>query len=314
MRDHAVSLLSAARRWFDEETVSQVFEPLIADWQHEPREHSRVGHLRWLVRGYLCFAAAFIASLPRQVQRRQPDATLLSGWMTTEGFAAAGIFAQFYLFFGDEQVRAASYLLPALLATALPLALLPAAIVVFAVRRPRPSDARAMVLRLAVIVFVVMIPLVAWIAPVNTQAWHKARMPAGWIEQRGIRELTLRELIATDPPRNFTQRGVSRDEELQNRASILLMPFTLSVLGLTVAAGTRRWFLPKALLWWMAVGLVWASLTMEGWWLRDRALGFWAGFIDRPYWISHVLLLCTAAAVHWRHQRRARAARLERLA
>ena len=44
-----------------------------------------------------------------------------------------------------------------------------------------------MVLRLALLVFVVTIPIVGWIAPLNNQAWRDARLPALSAEYRGKR-------------------------------------------------------------------------------------------------------------------------------
>src|SRR5688500_17786490 len=94
-------LLQLARAWFDETTVSRVFEPLIADLQRECTEASGLQRRLCHIRGVIYFAISFAVAMPKQVQRRLPAHAVLGGWIALEAFAAIGVVAQLYLFLWD---------------------------------------------------------------------------------------------------------------------------------------------------------------------------------------------------------------------
>ena len=57
-------LLAFASRWFDEQTVASVFQPLVADWQHESAAATGVARVLANIRGRLAFATVSVANRP----------------------------------------------------------------------------------------------------------------------------------------------------------------------------------------------------------------------------------------------------------
>lgn len=282
-------LLAMASAWFDEATVSRVFEPLIADWQREHVTLSGVGRARSVLRVCGCFATTFVLSLPWQLKRALPERMVLSGWIATEAFAAAGVIALIYLFYGFDG-PAAGYLLPAALGMALPLAIVPAAVIVS--RIGGPVETRTMVLRLALMVMVVLVPLLAWIMPATNQTWRVVQRPVHEVVLRGPREITLPELLSSRPPTGLVDRYAhewdrTRSNALLERSSVLLMPLTMSLLGIAISRSAGRGWIVRAGIGWAIAGVIWLTLND----------------VSSP--MAHPVLLSVAALFHWHSRRRA---------
>ena len=73
-------LLRLARAWFDEATVTRVFEPRVADWQHEAAMTPRGRHHVCLARGYASFMTSFALVLPRLFLRPRPVRLTTNVW------------------------------------------------------------------------------------------------------------------------------------------------------------------------------------------------------------------------------------------
>jgi hypothetical protein len=65
-------LLALSRHWFDAATAERVFEPLVADWEHELRSTSGVARRLRSISGTIHFAIAFAAQLLRDQLRPLP--------------------------------------------------------------------------------------------------------------------------------------------------------------------------------------------------------------------------------------------------
>lgn len=287
-----------ARAWFDDVSVTRVFEPLVADWQRECSAVSGARHAWCRVRGYGYFVIAVLLTLPRQVQQRLPERVTLSGWLLTELFALLGILAQIVFIQTQAEVpfilSGASYLVPATGVTAISLALIPAAIILMRMPQVRVQQARIMVLRLALIAMVLVAPVITWMVPASNQAWRKERFQdRGGIAQtamwRGVRELTVPELLAAQPPTDLGERpeqwGQVRVAELRARASVLMMPITMAILGVALGAFVRRRGVLSAVGWWLAATMV-CLLDIEA------------------IWITHAVPLGLAAVITWQTRRR----------
>jgi hypothetical protein len=280
-------LLHLARAWFAEDIVTRVFEPLVADWQIEHAALRGFACLRSTLRIWFCFAMTAALMLPWQLKQRLPERVTLGGWIVTEAFVVVGVMAQWYLFF-DANPRGASHLLPGLLSTALPLALIPAAFVVS--RLGTPVEARTTMVRLTLIVMLCLAPLLAWWLPAANQAWRVAH--AGEGVRRGDREVTLLEIMRAEPPKDFAypRRSVIvaapeieadwndvRRQVLIERASVLLMPVTLCLLAIAMSSVIQRRRTLAGLIMWALTAGVW--LTM----LDITPWGAHAVFLDAAF-------------------------------
>jgi hypothetical protein len=256
-------LLRLARLWVDPARVSNVLEPLVADWQRECT--AQVGVPLWLcrVRGFIAFALAFLIVLGR-TRRSLP----LRG-------RAVGVYAAFsvattavlLLAYGDlVTTTRAVLLLPATLCLALPLAIVPASILLLATSDCEPHEVRQYLLRLSGGTTLAMLLLVGWVTPIANQMWREdtfARRQAEGIHlgspARGVRELTLVELWldggadAFAPPR-------ARAREKHARVIVALSPIVMLVVGLSFARRGRAGTL-RAVLVWLAVPAVWLVVS-----------------------------------------------------
>ena len=263
-------LLGVARAWFAEDIAARVFEPLIADWQREHQTLRGCALVRSSLRIGICFAITAALMLPRQLKQRLPERVTLTGWIVTEAFVAIGMAAQWYVFF-DANPRGARYLLPAMLTTALPLALIPAA---FAVSRfGTPVEARTMMLRLALLSMLMLAPTLGWWLPHSNQTWRVAQ--AGEGVQRGDREVTLLEIMSAVPPRDFAvphrfaivaspeadaDWNAVRRHVLIERTSVLFMPATMCLLGIAMTRAIRKRHALAGLVMWVLAGGVWLTI------------------------------------------------------
>ena len=220
--------------------------------------------------------------LPWQFKQRLPERVTLGSWLALEGFIALGVFAQWYLFFAAN-ARGVRLLLPALAGIAVPLALVPAAII--ASRLGTPVEARTVMLRLALLSMITLAPVLGWWMPNANQEWRVVQVQSQEPPSRGARELTVNDLLRSHPPgdlslpRTANWTTVRRDAALE-RLSVWFMPLTMTVVGLTIAYVTRMRPTMLALGSWMVAGLTWLTL------------------LDLSPWLAHLALLLGAKTLH----------------
>jgi hypothetical protein len=287
-------LLRIARAWFDEATVARVFVPLVADWQHECAHAT--GARRWSarIRGGLAFAMTFAATLATQFWRPLPMSVSLTTWMLAELFIGVGVIAAYGSWILATELRPLTYLLASWLTLAVPFAILPVTIIVLTRVTFAPADTRIAVVRAAVLSVVAMVPLAGWVTPAANQSYRKEIVRiqeytyvAPGALSRGVRELTLPELVATRPPRDLRSPGISRGRELQGRLSLIALPITLTVLGFALARWRRRAIM-RAAAWWVAA----AGIVL----VVGRAADAAAGSLEIAvgFWPAHLVLLAIA--------------------
>lgn len=271
-------LLLLARAWFADDMVTRVFEPLVADWAAEHETLRGLARTRSNVRVVICVAITAALMLPWQLKQRLPERVTLGGWIAIEAFVVIGGAAQWYLFF-DGNPKGARYLLPALVATALPLALVPVAILMS--RFATALELRTMMLRLALLSILALAPLLGWWLPASNQSWRVVQ--AGDTVRRGDRELSVNDLLRSQAPSDVylgkarDWRTVRRNAALE-RASILVMPLTMMMLGLSIARRARTAWAVWAVAAWLAAALIWLSV------------------LDISPWTAHAVILAAALA------------------
>jgi hypothetical protein len=303
-------LLTFARAWFDDSTVSKVFEPLLADWQHELASLSGARRAWCRLGGYATFTIALTLALPRQMAKPVPADVTRAMVIFIACFVAAGTTLSYLAFsYGANETLPWS-LLPALVATATPLASLP--MILLAARTPgsRSQDIRSATLRMLLVSLALLVPLLGWITPAANQRVREAR----WENEgrravliRGVRELSLPELIATQPPADLPmpsrsrppgQRHDPRPEELHNRAATLTLPIVLSTVGLALTQ--RRSSVAVACAWWLGAAAIW---LLGGTALRSYFRTHQLELIG--YWSPHIVLIAITCIASWRRAARA---------
>lgn len=290
MRLPGTRLLRLARVWFDEGTVANIFEPLVADWQREAATAPRGRRRVCLVRGGAAFLMSFALVLPRVWLRPLPPRLVASIWSAAALFTMCGVLILFipYLpFLSGAGSHLLLYLLPSSLTVALPLALVPAAIVARRFGRAQGFELRALVARLTLSAMFLLVLLLGWITPHANQAWREAVAPDGAVALRGTRELTVPELLSAQPP---AERGLWRPRDwegmrrtaLVERTSVAAMPLTMGVLGLALARIRGRGWAAVMLASWVAAGFLWIPMF----------------YMSGPV-MSHGTLLTMASLVCW---------------
>jgi hypothetical protein len=263
--------LALARAWFVEEIVDRVFEPhrrLAARTRPAARRRS----------GAIGAAACTVLRDQRRadgavaIEPGLPERVTLSAWIATEAFVVAGTAAEWFFFFGANH-HGARHLLPALVSVALPLALVPAAIVMS--RFATAVELRTMMVRLTLLSVLLLIPTLAWWLPASNQSWRVVQ--AGEAVHRGYRELSVNDLLRSQAPADVGL-GKARDWETLRRdaalerASILVMPFTMMAFGLSMARRAGRGWAVRAMAAWMTAGLIWLTLLDISPWLAHVAI------------------------------------------
>lgn len=254
-------MLRLAHAWFDEATVTRIFEPLIADWQRECASLTSVRAAWCMVRGKLAFAFAFLTTFVSEPRSPLPAALSGSVWLGTEAFLILGMLVQYAVFIDNAWLRGNyALVLPSLAATALPLALVPMTILVASRRRWSAFEVRRACAGMALVSVLLLIPLAGWITPASNQRWREsaARSLGHASVLRGTRELTLFELAARTAPSDFMRDTRSRTTELYNRVGIMVMPFALTALALAASRCKRAVW--HALFWWVASATIWMFL------------------------------------------------------
>jgi hypothetical protein len=151
--------LVLAQHWFDEHTVTHVFEPLLADWQRECAEHRGPARLFCRLRGSLAFLATFALVLSTSLRRPAPTGLARSAWTAVSAFTAVGtaLLMVPWLFEGPLVEPSLPLLIPSALALALPLAILPASVMVLTNTRWHDAERRRTVVRMSAASLILMV-------------------------------------------------------------------------------------------------------------------------------------------------------------
>lgn len=302
---HTDRLLRFVRRWFDERTVTNVFEPLLADHQREWLDAAPAARLRIAMRTAAAFIVAMLWVTPRAVlfaptpasMTRRILARIIIFTATVSALLTVPLLLDLREMSLPQKAEAALWLLPASVAVAFPFAMTWVTDAIRRHTRPTPIE-RATALRIGIIAVTFTVLVMGWVVPAANQEFREiaapdhARPPA-----LGVRELTTRELIADPSPATadapYTrhgQRGAVR-RELNNRAVFALLPAVLLWLRWGALERPRKaWFspLPASLATVITIcgffTLYFASVAIEhqaNWepgtalWLPPIALGMW---------------------------------------
>jgi hypothetical protein len=303
--NHTEALLRFVRRWFDERTVTSVFEPLLADHQREWLDAAPSARLRIAMRT----AAVLIVSIARLAPRalvltptppsmtRRVLARIIIFTAAAATLLTVPIWLELRQLTLPQKAVAAFWLLPAGVALAFPFAMTWVADAIRRHIRPTPME-RIAAFRVGMMAVLFTILVVGWVVPTANQQFREIAAPAdARPPARGVRELTTRDLIVdpsgatADAP--FTrngQRGAIR-RELNTRAVMALLPALLLWLRWGALERPRKaWFSPLPVSLATAITICgfyfsyFASMAIEhraNWepgtalWLPLIALGMW---------------------------------------
>jgi hypothetical protein len=307
-------LLAIATRWFDRTTVTNVFEPLVADWQREwidAQGESRVRRLRVAIGGALGLALTALRCAARDVAEPSPSPAAAAIACATAGVAAVAltvVFLATMAAFGPSPRRMPLDLLlivmvPQAVSVGLAPAMLPSLLMLR--RSPRISWRRGG--QVIAAGFSLALVMAAWIIPLSSSGYlftasQNERMYQlslqndrdGRVEYPGTASRQLR------PPSTPADRAARyerfRAQLAQRRASVQPPPVTVrsvfrsyQIAWLTVAFGLMGWALGglgpatvgRAFGWW---ALSWALL------IAPTALSRYLLVIWRlPYWLPTLL-------------------------
>jgi hypothetical protein len=292
---NGTTLLRFARAWFDEATVSRVFEPLVADWQRECADAAGLYRTACWLRGYASFTTCALVTFAGQIRKPLPTDLSLGAWSALGAFFAGGLVMMHVAFAQGLAGVRSGLLLPAHAGVVLPLAVAPAVIILASRTRWPGFATRRAAIRLVILSTVLMFPLVGWVTPGANQRWRTQDDVTSHGSQpvaRGPRELTLVELAAPIPPIDFTTAEYRRREEFHTRFSVIMMPVSMGLLGLAVAR-VRRHAVARAFLWWGLGAIIFlVDVPLANTYLRMLGVPPFGG------WVPHLALLLLAAAMH----------------
>jgi hypothetical protein len=254
--------LSVARTWLDEGVVDRTIEPLVADWQHELA--ATRGHRRLLLvaRGHVALARSVIVCGLRDLRRPLPMSISLGAWLVAEIFVALGTLITLGLTAWSAPHESIWLMIPANLALAVPLAAVPLLIIVTRHWSVEPRTARWLGVRTAFILTALNLVLAGWIMPDFNQQWREAADAGrdGRPIAVGFREMTLPQLLT---PTTGDGNERARRREMHNRLAVIVMPISLSVLGLAVSRRVRTAIL-GAVGWWILTAFLWFTVLPVG--------------------------------------------------
>jgi hypothetical protein len=247
------AILRAAAWLFGEDTSARVFAPLVADWDHEQR-HAATSWRRGLIAARWTLALVTTAAC-MSWRHAAP------GWRAARalaGFSIVGTVILIAPFFRhlpsgrDPVLQLIGYLTPQAVALAVPLALLPAAILLGTAATPEAADRLRRRLR-AVVAGIVLVTTInlAWVVPEANQAFRETSRAAIGVTTgslpRGVRELRVADLWHARgvPP------GAARGELHAKAAIAIAWPMALAFLGWRL--GRHRQSAPGGalLFWWI---------------------------------------------------------------
>ena len=291
------ALLRFARQWFDERTVTSVFEPLLADHQRMWMDAPPAARFRVSLKTIAAFASAFLWTAPRVVMLTPapPSTTrrILSRIIIFTSIATAVLTMPIVYAMREAPWQTvlvlAFFLLPSIMVTVLPFAM---PWVVDGLRRHRAATQaeRIIALRTAFVCVAFAFVFVGWAMPMANQAYREASAPEGMRPPlRGARELTLTELAFHPPLRMQDGRNPKEiRREINSRLVLAVLPAVVLWVRWGAHSGPRRrWLSPLPLPLETALGFVaffWlylASIAIEprlgmragsGMWLAPIAL------------------------------------------
>lgn len=251
-----VRALAFASRWFEPQTVSTVFEPLVADWQREWQE-APVSRRKWVTgRASAAFVCATIVSSPRIVMTAIPRTitvaviSRIAIFSTTVGIVLGLPLARKL----EPRLLDATWtetwllrILPGTLMMAFPFAMV---LAVDAIRRRNdvaPRVKRSAVLRLALVSFLFAAAAESFIVPFASEQWLHASTPDGWnvpqpLPQDSSTVALLRnpDRLTANVPGRYTRAGEIR-RALIARSVATVLPALLIWLRWTMLERSRRW-------------------------------------------------------------------------
>lgn len=256
------ALLRFARRWFDERTVANVFEPLLADHQREWLDAAPAARLRITMRTAAAFVVALLTLTPRALFLTATPAPITRRVIARMIIFISVVSALSIIpFIKDLSVvpagalwQLAFWLLPGSVLLAFPFAM---GFAVDGIRRhstPTAAERLAFV-RAAVVAVACTVILHGWIVPESNQQFRLTvwgdRQP---VPARGARELTSTQLfssprLARAEPARIRDLAIQR--EAHTRASFAVLPVVLMWMRWVALRRPSRWVLPA----WLAVTL-----------------------------------------------------------
>ncbi|MEO8680375.1 MAG: hypothetical protein ABI665_15090 [Vicinamibacterales bacterium] len=247
-------LLAFASLWFDEGTLTTVFEPLVADWQREwldakPSHRSLVS-----MRGLAAFLSTLVALSPR-ILLSPPPASLVIRVATRVGVLAFALTVPLIASFVYDLIHswngaqplpliALLNLLPGQIVLTLAPAMMPG---VDVLRRHAPFSghlARRATAQLALLGMLATLVGIGWGSPYANQQFRNrmASASSGRSVQlsRGIHELSLSEIWSSPKgvPRMMT--NARRTQELNLRLSVVAAPILFVWVRWTMLSVVRR--------------------------------------------------------------------------
>lgn len=305
--------LAFAARWFDQATVSSVFEPLIADWQREWREASGAARFGVRIRGGAALLISVIAASPRLWFTPWPASTLrrvmtrAAIWTTI--FTALNVAPFLVDLRGKVDAGVFPYLLilllPQAMAVAFPIAISTIVDLIRTAREPNCEE-RIAAVKVAIASVTLMSILCGWAFPAANQQFRAttSRAISGIAHHpgpaRGLKELSIVELFQDD--RLVRERGTSGDpiydawiasasraepvlREISQRFSLALLPIAL------IWMRWRALLLPRGR-WYSALPLVLsAPITIVAFYGLLSQAGALADVVLAPRWSGPLLAL-----------------------
>ena len=290
--DATNALLRFARRWFDERTVTSVFEPLLADHQRVWLDAAPAARFVVSLKTAAAFITAVLCTAPRAVLFAPvpPSTTrrVLARIIIFTGIVATlftiAILMDARAMTPLETITAAIFVLPAGIGLAFPFSLLWAG---DAIRRARVATAaeRAAALRAGIVAVAFMLVLVGWGVPAMNQLYRDVAAPEHMRRPiaRGVREATLDELLSRHPPRLLEARSPANlQREATNRVIVTLLPAILLWLRWSAHEPIRkRWWTTPPVAIEIALAAVlyflmfWVGFQVEMRFGLEPGLGMW---------------------------------------
>jgi hypothetical protein len=287
-------LLAALRHWCDPATVANIFEPLIADWQHEwlaaathrERIKARVIGCVAALSVIAQIAPGWIVTLPPRSLAGPVLARALSFGLV----ASAVLMYPFAVsYWRIARWDAWFYLLPSAVAIPLSNIALPLAHRLREVSDENDHRARQLLAQSIAVLTIASALTVGWIMPIANQQWRTAifamlsKNPNAAAPVKGIRELTIPQLLSepTQSPRyEFVRR------EIHSRASLALSPITFGAIGWMLWR-PRRTRAVVVFLAWVTGGVSFYQLSVIGRGAEDA----YSLFAGAGFWLAHLLVL-----------------------
>jgi hypothetical protein len=300
-------LLSLARRWFDEATVVSVFEPLLADWQRECAELTGRRRLVCRLQGFTAFATAFIVTVARKPHHGASAGADFRTWRLAATFTACGTLLLllpwgYQIFVEGRWLSRIDLIVPSALVLAVPIAIVPAIILVLTDGQSHPAVARRSLVRFSAICTLVTLVLAGWSVPMANKQWRvEVSARHGYYSNgpvlHGTRELTLFELAAAETPTGLLDPD-HRDREFHQRLILITSPIVMTILAFGVARRPRR-SVAHAAAWWLAAPILWYAISTL------TQLSIRTHQTPAALWLTPVTIVMVAAALHAFESRRA---------